>query len=1271
MWSMIYPELLSLVREHRSTIVFVNSRSLAERVAQRLNELASEDLARAHHGSVSHARRNEIEEALKQGRLKAIVATSSLELGIDMGSVDLVILVESPGSVSRGLQRVGRAGHGVDETSRGVVFPKFQGDLVECAVVAERMLAGRIEAVRIPENPLDVLAQQLVAICCADERPTRVDTLGALIRRAAPYRDLSREAFVSVLEMLAGQYPSHDFQGLRPRLSWDRARDVLSARKGSKMLAILNGGTIPDRGLYTVHAGEGGPRVGELDEEMVNETRPGDTFILGASTWRALSITRDRVIVSPAPGEPGRMPFWRGDGPGRPIELGNAVGAFLRRIGELSEADAVTELRASETLDEDAARNLARYVHDQKAHAGCVPTDCDIVIERFRDEIGDWRISILTPFGSRVHAPWALAVQALLSHRAGYQVETMYTDDGIVLRFPDAEKLPASEALVPRAAEVEEVVAEEVGNSSLFASTFRECAARSLLLPRQRPDRRTPLWQQRFRAKELLATVRGYPKFPILLETYRHCLKDVFDLPALRRVLDRIESGDIRVHDVETPSASPFARSLSFAYVANYLYEQDAPLAERKAQALTLDRNLLRELLGQEELRELIDATVLAELETELDGSADGFRARSADELEDRLRRNGELDRNELRLRSTEDPERWLRTLRDEERIIDIELNGRVFTIIASDAGRYRGAFGVTLPDGLPTRFLEPHDAPLQGLILRYARSHGPFRSIALSERWGVPEQTLIRELLALKNRELLIRGEIRPLGTEPEWCEPGVMRRLKRRTLAKLRSQVAPVEPELFAYFLAEWQGLETKTDARGLETLEQAIIQLEGLPLAWSSLVEGILPARVSDFRVEMLDMLSASGDLVWVGKGALGATDGRIALYRRDRAPLFVEHSGEMDAKRDGVSNVSAAKLVLDRLAKRGASFTLELMPTSAERDGKLDSSMLETTLRELMWAGLITNDTFFPLRNLGRRSKRAGHRRGRLRSPTLTGSGSARGSRSAREMASLSGGRWSLVSELARPRSTPAPSDTERLHAFAEILLNRYGIVSRSVVTAERSRFSYSNLYPVLREMEERGRVRRGYFVDGLSGSQFAMPGAVERLRSTRDMALAAAHPGDVRVLLSVEPANPYGALLSWPEGASERRRPRRAPGAFVVLYRGRLAAYLEKGARTLLTFPALSEPGVLTVAIHALRTLPQRRGRALRIDWIDDHAAVESPLEASLRAAGFFSDFKSMVSSPLLGASDAGPSLSRRRSSQEPHVRDDEEGSGSSGAGRRF
>jgi ATP-dependent Lhr-like helicase len=882
-WPAIQPRLLELIRAHRTTIVFVNSRGLCERLAQRLNELAGTDLVGAHHGSVSHHQRRAVEEALKAGTIRAIVATSSLELGIDMGAVDLVLLVESPGAVSSGLQRIGRAGHGVGQVSKGRIFPKHRGDLLEATVVAGRMVDGAIEALRLPRCPLDVLSQQIVAMVSIED--VRLRDLESMVRRSANFRELSHELLAGVLDMLAGRYPSTDFADLRPRLVWNRDTDTLTARKGSKTLAATSGGTIPDRGLFGVHLGPDGPRVGELDEEMVHESLPGQTFMLGASTWRIEEITRDRVVVSPAPGEPGRLPFWHGEGPGRPVELGRAVGAFTRELGALAPDAGAAWLEDQWGLDRLAARNLSRYLEEQREATGTLPTDRAITVERFRDELGDLRVCILSPFGARVHAPWALALEARLSADSGFDVQTMWTDDGIVLRFVETEQSlgdggPDLDTLLPDPEQVESMVVEQLGHSSLFAAQFRENAARALLLPRRHPGSRTPLWAQRLKAQRLLAVAKGFPAFPIVLETYRACLQDIMDLPALTELLSAIRRRDVRVDVVDTASASPFARSLVFAFVAATLYEGDAPLAERRAHALTLDRHMLRELLGHEQLRELLDAAVLDLLESELQLLAEGFQARHADGLHDVLRRLGDLDEAELCARSeaAEDPTRaWLAELVAARRALPLRIGAESRFIAIEDTGLYRDALGCQPPRGVPLCFLDPVDAALPALLQRYARTHGPFVARDVARRYALRPPQVEAVLAGLEAAGQLVRGELRPGGTEPEWCDVEVLRRARLRTLAKLRHEVAPVDAAVLARFLPAWHGIGD--DARGgPERLLAAIAQLEGLPLSFRDLEHAILPARVRDFQPRMLDELGALGQLVWVGPARSGPRTAR---------------------------------------------------------------------------------------------------------------------------------------------------------------------------------------------------------------------------------------------------------------------------------------------------------------------------------------------------------------------------------------------------------
>ena len=1245
-WPAVYPRIIEMIRAHRSTIVFVNSRGLCERLAQRLNEAAGAELVRAHHGSVAQSQRREIEEALKAGTLPAIVATSSLELGIDMGAVDLVILVESPGAVSRGLQRIGRAGHGVGETSIGRIFPKHRGDLLEAAIVARRMREGAIEALRVPRNPLDVLAQHIIAMTAVQE--WHVPDLARVVRRSASFHALPDDALRGVLDMLAGLYPSHDFADLRPRLTWDREHDVLQGRRSARMLAAVNAGTIPDRGLYGVFLGDDGPRIGELDEEMVHEVTAGQTFTLGASTWRIQRINRNRVIVEPAPGEPGRLPFWKGEGPGRPLELGQALGAMTRTLASMPRGEAETALREDYQLDARAAGNLLDYLEEQRDAAGGLPTDRDITVERFRDELGDWRVCILTPFGARVHAPWALALRAMVSERVGYDVQAVWSDDGIVLTVADGDEPPDASMLVPDPDELEERLLLELPRSPIFAAEFRENAARALLLPRRRPGQRTPLFAQRLRAQKLMEIALEYPSFPIVIETFRSCMQDVFDVPALRDVLRAVEAGTVRIHDVETAGASPFARSLVFAYVASYMYEGDSPAAERRAQALSVDVKLLREILGEADLRELLDADIIEQVEAALQRRIEGRRARHADDLHDMLRQLGDLTEEEIALRtepapaavadaavadhaqsSRGDPAPLLRELQSSRRAARVRVAGRDTWIAVEDVALYRDALGVAPPAGIASVFLEPVEQPVDALLMRWARTHAPFTTEAVALRYGlIPAQAamLLQRLTAAGK---LLHGEFTPGGSSAEWCEPDVLRQIKRRTIAMLRGQVAPVPREVLGRFLPAWHRTAA---ADPYERIEDAIIQLEGIPLSYRDLVRMILPARVRNFRPEQLDELGAMGWLVWTGHSPLRGDDGRIVLYRRERVDRLLIPVEQEDAVARIDTFDERHRTILDRLAARGASFHAELAAALPDHD----ADAVVDAVWDLVWAGLITNDTFAALRSLGVRVRRSASRQHRRPRPLgIPGERSEssqrrrlprgwwRGTSAHDGRGTTVGGRWSLVRDLVHETI----SSTERAHAWAATLLDRHGIVARETAQVEALGGGFGSVYNVLRSMEDAGKLRRGYFVEGLGGSQFAWPGIVDRLRRERD----AAPDGTAVALAATDPANPWGWLLPWPAltGEEGSRGARRAAGVVVVLVDGIPVLYLNRDGRRLRTFADASEQ-VIGRALTVLRGIARARAtRTLSIEKIDDEPAVSGKLTRLLQEAGFQPDYRYM------------------------------------------
>ncbi|KGN42093.1 ATP-dependent helicase [Knoellia aerolata] len=1295
-WPHVEERIVDLIASHRATLVFANSRRLAERLTARLNEIWEERLeleaqaraagdaepvgadprqarsrtpaqvmaqaggsagapavlARAHHGSVSKEHRQLIEEDLKAGRLPAVVATSSLELGIDMGAIDLVVQVESPPSVASGLQRVGRAGHQVGAVSHGILFPKFRGDLVQTAVVVERMRLGAIESLRVPANPVDVLAQQIVAMTALDE--WAVDDLEQVVRRAAPFASLPRSILESVLDMLSGRYPSDEFAELRPRIVWDRVTGVLTGRPGAQRLAVTSGGTIPDRGLYAVFlaTGEGtGRRVGELDEEMVYESRVGDVFTLGTSTWRIEDITHDRVLVTPAPGQPGKLPFWKGDQLGRPAELGRAVGAFVREVAASTPAQARTRVSAA-GLDEWATDNLVAYLEEQRAATGHVPDDRTIVVERFRDEIGDWRVAVHSPFGGQVHAPWALCVSARMRERFGVDVQAMHGDDGIVFRLPDLEFDGEGSSGRGAAAElldlvrlepddVHDLVTGEIGGSALFAARFRECASRALLLPRRRPDRRQPLWQQRQRAAQLLEVASQYASFPIVLETVRECVQDVFDVPGLTALMSSIASREVTLVDVESSQPSPFARSLMFGYVAQFLYEGDSPLAEKRAAALSLDPTLLAELLGRGEglsLRDLLDPEAVARTESELQRLAEERRCRDGEDVADLLRTLGPLTLAQIEARtrdgaSTNEIGGWLVELEGARRVIRVRVGGEERWAAIEDASRLRDALGVSLPVGVPQAFLDPVPDPLGDLVARYARTHAPFPVVAVAQWWGVGPAVAMDALRRLVSSGRVVEGELLPTESGGgqhglDYCDAEVLRTLRRRSLAALRAEVEPVAAVELARFLPQWQSVGG--GLRGREGLIRAVEQLAGAVLPASALETLVLPARVAGYSPAMLDELMSVGEVVWRGHGSLPGDDGWVSLHLADTAHLTMTAPDDAELG-------DRAQTVLDVLSRGGAYFFRAL----ADAVEASDTEVVDA-LWSLVWSGHVSGDTFTPVRALlaggrtahkratsGPRSTRYAGRTGSL--GTLGGRrGGSRPHTVARSAPATVAGRWALLPEVET-------ETTVRTLATAEILQDRYGVLTRGSVVAEDVPGGFAAVYRVLAAAEESGRVRRGYFVESLGAAQFATTGAIDRLRAGARALGASPEPSDQRalVLAATDPANAYGAALPWPdrpvpEGADEPdvpgrkgHQPGRKAGALVVLVDGELVLYVERGGKTLLSW---TDDGVSLQAAADALALAVREGALgrLTVEKADGGALLGSghPLVDALAQAGF-------------------------------------------------
>ncbi|MGO2166062.1 ATP-dependent helicase [Corynebacterium casei] len=1293
-WPFIEQSVYDQVMEHRSTLIFVNSRRTAERLTSRLNEIwasiqdpeslspelrrdpaqlmkavdvagkAPAVIARAHHGSVSKDERAMTENMLKEGALRAVVSTSSLELGIDMGAVELVIQVESPPAVASGLQRIGRAGHVVGATSHGSFYPKHRSDLLQTTVVVQKMVEGGIEKLHIPANPLDVLAQHTVAAVSAAPEGLTADDWFDTVIRAWPYRDLAREVFDSVIDLVSGVYPSTDFAELRPRVVYDRITGVLTARPGAQRMAVTNAGTIPDRGMFGVFiaGGEGAPRrVGELDEEMVYESRVGDVFTLGASSWRIEDITRDQVIVTPAPGHTGRLPFWSGDSAGRPYELGQAIGAFRR--------DAHADPELIKHADTWAKDNLSAFLQEQYEATGSIPDDSTLVMERFKDELGDWRIVLHSPFGRGVNAPWALAVGARVAERTGMDAQAVAGDDGIVLRLPEGEAEPDASIFAFDPDEIEDIVTEQVGGSALFASRFRECAARALLLPRRNPGKRSPLWQQRQRAEQLLDVARKYPSFPIILETVRECLQDVYDVPSLVEVTRNIAHRKVRVAEVTTEQPSPFASSLLFNYTGAFMYEGDSPLAEKRAAALALDPALLAKLLGTVELRELLEPEIIAEVHAQLQRTDATRRAQTSEQVADMLRVIGPIPVDNVG-EHTDVP---LQTLHQQlgRRIMEVRIGGRVHLAQAQDAALLRDGLGIPVPPGIPAQVETINDA-LDQLVSRWARTRGPFVLRELADAFSLSVSIAHS---SLNSMDSVIEGHYRQGINEVEYCANEVLRVIRSRSLAKARAQTEPVSPATFGRFLPDWNNVAPVIEGatgnmrrpalRGADGVYAVVEQLAGARLpasAWESMV---LPSRVGDYSPVMLDELTSNGEVLVVGAGKAGSSDPWVMLLPADYAAGLVPI---LDAELSGLTGLQESILAL---LSRGGGFLFAdiYRDTSISNERGLDVGIgpgadAPTTdqVREALWGlvemGLVSPDSFAPIRTRlsAQGSGRTAHRqkrrpqRSRLRMGRTSFAQTQRANPTPPDM----NGRWALT--------IPASHDaTARSAAQGEAWLDRYGVVTRGSVVSEDVLGGFALAYKVLSGFEESGKAMRGYVIEGLGAAQFSTPAVIDRLRGLSDSPDITGWPSgtttpDTVVLAACDPANPYGAALPWPQ-----QGPSRAAGALVVLIDGLCAAHLTRGGKTLTTFFDQLPEGIdhgqaLEYVYRALMALISTgRLSPLVIEKANGASIFDSTIANQLRALGAGISPRGIRLATKSGAvrTQQSPSLSANSEKQDP------------------
>lgn len=1256
-WTKVAPMVLEKIRGARTTLIFVNNRGQSERMAARINTLAEEEIAQPYHGSLSRERRFMLEERLKAGELRALVTTSSLELGIDVGSVDLVVQLQSPKRVSAALQRVGRAGHSLDEVSRGLFVPTHREDALEQLAIVEAMRAGDVEPTRVVQNALDVLAQLIVAMVASDEPEWTSATLFDFVRHAYPFHSLTRTAFDEVLSMLSGKYPSDVASELQARITWDRVTDTLTPMRSSRLIATVSGGTIPDRGLYTVNLADK-TRLGELDEEFVHESRVGDAFNLGSSTWRITAIEHDRVVVIPAPGAPARMPFWHGEFMARSMHLAPRIGQLRRSLDAAKTPDELRAIEDQYHSDADTVRSLAEYVQAQHELTEGVPDDKQLVLEHFRDEVGSIRLVLHAPFGGRVNAPWGMALGRRVRERLGVEIQVQTTDDGLMLRLPDMGALPPLDVVRTLAFEdAEQLVLEEAGASSLFGARFRMNAARALLLPRGNAKKRMPLWLQRLKSLDLLQAVQEYPSFPIVVETYRDVLQDAFDMQGLRSVLTGLQTGSISLRVVETQIPSPFAASLQFGFVIDHMYGDDTPRAEQRASLLSLDRLLLDELMGGEGAD---DATleVLEEVLARKRGTAPRTQARDADELAQLVDRAGDVTHDELLARVAPSSE-WslgspVEKLLASGRLISISLptvsgNDDRFILVDSYP-RYVAAFGAkqlskvrsgpelkraqahtVVPEALLTPVLESQAARRE-IFVRWMSLAGVFSVEDVRARYDFDVAWIERRVAHAEQKQILVRGVFGGERSITRWCSRRLLEQARRRELAQARKQIEAVPVAKFTLFLQRWQHLTSSRQLSGTTATREVMAQLHGVARMAAEWSRFILPARIRAFDPKAFSDGASNGTMMWATEARTNssvdfatAKIGRVRFFPRGTGALWLKPAIDESPLSE------KARQVLGALRTQGASFTLDLsIATRVGPQGTRDA------LRELVAAGLVTNDSLATLRDVVRWQPSLPQKKIDEPDPTRwlpadfkPSSGRAfaqrrpnpkripRWRRSDWEGDSHWAGRWALVHT---PGALGVFDDTqETAEQIARQWLARYGVVSRDWYVLERPPISWRSIYHELKRLEFRGDVQRGYFVAGLAGAQFALPEAVELLRSD------ASNDEDnaVVVMAAIDPANAYALPVVGKE-IDPLTRPR-GPGAQLFTRLGRVVMTAERKGTRLRIADDATEADITDAATAFMAQYAPAPGSMKRkdtvVETINGEKATRSKWAPIFRAAG--------------------------------------------------